>query len=67
MTIFFRSRFFLSNFFENNISRLGFSKLILRQWRQHQKIFLKCSKRSGTDSSLLFLFSNWCGSAAIKI
>jgi len=33
--------------------------------KQHQN-FLKCSKRSASDSSLLFLFSNACGSAAIK-
>jgi len=26
MTIFFRSRFFFNNFFQKNISRLGFSK-----------------------------------------
>jgi len=31
MTIFFRSRFFFNNFFQKNISRLGFSKYILRQ------------------------------------
>jgi len=33
--------------------------------KQHQK-FLKCSKRSGSHSSLLFLFSNGRGSTAIK-
>jgi len=30
------------------------------------KHFFKCSKRSGSDSSLLFLFRNGYGSAAIK-
>jgi len=34
--------------------------------KQHQKRFLKFSKRSGSDRSLLFLFSNGCSSAAIK-
>jgi len=30
------------------------------------KLFLKCNKRSGSDSSLLFLFRDGRGSAAIK-
>jgi len=33
---------------------------------QHQKVFFKCSKSSGSDSSLLFLFSNGYSNAAIK-
>jgi len=33
---------------------------------KQDQTFFKCSKRSGSDSSLLFSFSTGCGSAAIK-
>jgi len=36
--------------------------------KQHQKLFLSAEKgaAAGSGSSLLFLFSNACGSAAIE-
>jgi len=62
MTIFFSSRFFLKNFFQKNFQGKIFQN---RSYvSKATPIFFKCSKRSGSDSSLLFFVSNGCGSTA---
>jgi len=66
MTIFFRSHFFFNNFLSKKLFKFRFFKIGPTSGKQHQQNFLKCSKRSGSDNSLLFLFSNGCSSAAIK-
>ena len=69
MTISFRSRVFFNNFLQKNISRLIFKNRSYVS-KTTPKIFLSAAKgavpNSGSDSSLLFLFRNGCGSAAIK-
>ena len=65
MTIFFMSRFFFNNFFQKNISWLGF-QMDPTSVKQHQKLFLNAAKGAVANSSSDSSFRNGCGSAAIK-